>query len=363
MPRPLFVLLILVPLSAIGEALGFSPTLLFFISLCAVAPLAGIIAEATSQAALAKGPKVGGMLNATFGNIPDLLVGYFGVQAGLLALVKATLMGAIISNTALIIGLSFFTAGARHGFARFNAREAGSHSALMLLAVAGLLLPSIAAATVQPPPPTEELSILFAIILILAYVAYVVFSVFGFIGPKDATCDLRLEGDVIATQAAILEETRRRWPFWLSVTALLAAALALIPVTDVLIASVSPTIEAFGWTHAFVGVIFVANAGNAAEMYSAVTMGARNRLNLSMEVASGSSIQIATLIAPLVVFLSLRSHPMDLVFNPLELGILFVVVAIFVHVAHDGETNWLEGFQLIAIYAMAAAVFYVVPTI
>jgi len=343
------------------QGAGVPPWLSFFISIGAVVPLAAVIAAATSQAALTKDPRVGGLLNATFGNVPDLLIGYFGVRAGLLTFVKATLVGAIISNTALIVGLAFIAAGIRDGYTRFDAREVGGHTGLMLLAVGGMLLPSITAATVRSTPPLISLSVGVAIILLVAYVAYLAFSVFGLIGGPTTPGDPAMESDVIESTACVLEEQQQRWPFWLSVIVLLAAAGALAPVTGVLVASVTPTIRVLGWTEAFVGVIFVANAGNAAEMYSAVAMGTRGRLNLSLEVASGSSIQIATFIAPLLVLLSLPIHPMDLVFSPLELAIVGLVVAIFAYVAHDGEANWLEGAQLVAIYLMAAAVFYVLP--
>jgi len=171
------------------------------------------------QAALAKGPRIGGLLNATFGNVPDLLVGYYGVRSGLLPFVKATLIGGIISNTGLVIGLAFLVAGLRYGFPRFDSREAGRHTVLLLLAISGLLLPT-----------------------------------------------------------------------------LLAAAAALAPVTNVLVDTVTPTVQTLGWTDTFVGIVLVANAGNAAEMYAAIAMACKGRLDLLLGVASGSSIQIATFV-------------------------------------------------------------------
>lgn len=363
MPRFLLFLLVFIPLALIGSALGWPAGILFFLSLGAVIPLAGAIGTATDQAAMTSGPRIGGLLNATFGNVPDLLVGYFGIQSGLFAFVKATLIGAIISNTGLIVGLSFLVAGLRHGFVRFNARQAGGHTVLMLLAVAAMLFPTITAITVQPALAPEGLSVGVAIILLLAYLAYVTFSIFNVVGGDPPLGAPGVAGAVITSEAEILEPSGPHWPLWLSVGVLLASAAVLIPITDILVAALMPAITALGWTSAFAGVILVANAGNASEMYSAVRMAGKRRLDLSLEIASGSSIQIATLIAPIIVLLSLTKYPMDLTFSPLELAIVGLVVAIFAYVAHDGETNWLEGFQLLAIYAMAAAVFYVLPRV
>lgn len=359
MSRPILVLLLLVPLAIFGEGLGIPHTILFFISLGAVIPLAAVISAATEQAALAKGPRIGGLLNATFGNVPDLLVGFYGVRSGLLLFVKATLIGGIISNTGLVIGLAFLIAGLRYGFPRFDAREAGRHTVLLLLAISGLLLPTLLAATSPAPTPLLELSVGVSIILLFAYVAFIAFSVFGLVGggskePKE------LSGGVQVIQAAEAVEMQPTWSFAAAAVVLLAGAGALARVTDVLVNTVTPTVQALGWTETFVGIVLVANAGNAAEMYSAVAMARKDRLDLVLGIASGGSIQIATFVAPLVVLISLFFHPMTLTFTVLQIAIVGVVVAIFAYVAHDGETNWLEGFQLIAIYAMAAAVFFFV---
>ncbi|MGH2457243.1 MAG: calcium/proton exchanger [Chloroflexota bacterium] len=361
MSRPLLLSLLLVPVAIFGEALGLPGWLLFFTSLGAIVPLAAVISAATEQVALAKGSKVGGALNATFGNVPDLFVGYFGVKAGLLTFVKATMIGAIISNAALILGLSFLVAGLRHGFVRFDAREAGRHTVLMLLAVAAMLLPSVAAATLRATPALEELSDEIAIILLLSYLAYVAFSIFGWTRAESPEARSAVLARPLPETSVDAADPPARWPLWVSLAVLIVAAGLLAPIANVLVDAVTPAVHALGWTDAFVGVIVVANAGNASELYAAVRMGARGRLNLSLQIASGSSIQIAAFVTPVVVLLSLAWHPMDLVFRPIELAIVGLTVAVAAYIAHDGETNWLEGFQLVAIYAMAAAVFYVLP--
>ena len=361
MSRRWYPFLLLVPLSIAAPRAGLPGWLVFFLSLGAVIPLAALISAATEQAALAKGPKVGGILNATFGNVPDLLVGYFGVREGLIDLVKATLIGGVISNTGLIIGVSFFVAGIRHRYPRFDAREAGRHTVLMLLAVAGMLLLSIAAATSPRIRETEGLSITVSVILLIAYLAYVAFSVFGIVGGTAVEPEKGESGRPAAEEAAPAEKESPRWSILRSGMVLFATTGALALVTDVLVSSVTPAVKALGWTEVFVGIVFVANAGNAAEFYTAVVMGLKGRLNLTLNVASGSSIQIAAFVTPLVVLISRAYHPMDLVFPTIELGIISVVVAIFAYISFDGETNWLEGLQLVAIYVMAAAVFFALP--
>lgn len=360
MPRLLLPLLLLAPLTIFSTALGFPSWLQFFLSLGAVIPLAAVISTATEQAALAKGPRIGGILNATFGNVPELFVGYHSVQAGLVGFIKATLLGAIISNTAFVTGLAFIVAGVAYGFPRFDSREAGRHSVLLLLAIGGLLFPSIIALTTPLHREIEEVSLGVSVILLIAYLAFLAFSVFGFVGganPRPAT----LSAGTQAIRMARLTPERPRWPLAWSVAILLGAAALLIPITDVLVESVSPTVSRFGWNELFVGMVLVANAGNAAALYAAIAMARAGRINLVLGVASGASIQIATLIAPMIVFISLFIQPMDLNFNLLQLTILGLVIAVFALIAQDGQTNWLEGFQLLAIYVMAAAVFYFVP--
>jgi Ca2+:H+ antiporter len=364
-----WLLLGFVPLALIGSLLGWPDPMLFFLSLIAVAPLAAVISQATEQAALVQGPRVGGLLNATFGNVPDLLVGYYGVQAGLISFVQATLLGGIISNTGLIIGLCFLVAGLRFRAPRFDAREAGHHAVLMLLTVGALVLPSIAAVTGSTPVPLERLTVMVAAILLLSYLAYVAFSIFGLVdGSRTAPAEsdgktMPGNGQVAEARAEILAASTAAWPFGLSMLVLLGATAALVPVTNLLVATVTPMTTVLGWTDVFTGIVLVANAGNAAELYTAVATSLQGRLDLALSVASGSSIQIATFVTPLVILISLLSHPFSLAFPGEEVAILGLVVAIFAYVVHDGETNWLEGFQLLAIYAMAAAVFFVVPPV
>ena len=368
--RVFAVLLIFVPATLISSWLGWPPSLQFFLSVAAVVPLAGLIGSATEKLADRVGARTGGLLNATFGNAPDILIGLFGVQRGLIPLVKATLIGALMSNSALIMGLCFISAGLIHGKPQFRRTEAGHHSVLMLLAVAAVLFPSAGAMAVcgggqctgGAAQQVQTMSIGISAALLVAYVAYVAFSIFGFESwqrPKAAP--------------APRKTAVGSWSIRFSVGVLSAATVLLIPIVDILTGTVSAVTKVLGWTDVFVGIVVVANAGNAAEAYAAISSAIRRRaspggdgedsgLDLALGIASASSIQIATFILPLVVLLSLFFHPMSLVFSWVEIAILGLMVLVFNYIAHDGESNWLEGVQLVVLYAMAAIVLFVLPS-
>lgn len=373
------VLLLFIPATLAATRLGAPGWLQFFLSVAAVIPTAAFIASATDALAQRLGGKVGGLLNATFGNLPDLLVGIFGVQKGLIPLVKATLVGALISNTALIMGLCFVVAGLVHRRPRFNRVEAGHHSVLMMLAVAAILFPSVSAmalcdrgicSTSASAGTVQTISVGIAIVLLIAYVAYVAYGIFGLEALRGRPVDGR---ETRFLPAKTRQGRPQGWPTWFSLAVLIAMALALIPVIDTLTSRVTSITEALGWTQVFVGVIIVGNAGNVAEAYAAIKFAIRRSgspdgsatgdsgLDLALGIASASSIQIATFVTPIVVLYSLLVHPMNLVFTFVEIAILGLLVLIFTQTAHDGESNWLEGAQLLALYAMAAVVFYALP--
>jgi Ca2+:H+ antiporter len=376
--RVMAVLLLFVPATLAAPRLGAPGWLQFFLSVAAVIPTAAFIASATDALAQRLGGKVGGLLNATFGNLPDLLVGIFGVQKGLIPLVKATLVGALISNTALIMGLCFVVAGLVHRRPRFNRVEAGHHSVLMMLAVAAIVFPSVSALVLcgrrvcsgTSSGAVQTVSVGIAVVLLVAYVAYVAYGIFGLESLRGRSTDGR-ETRFLPSKT---EQGRPAgWPIWFSLAVLIAMAIALIPVIDTLTSRVAAITAAFGWTQVFVGVIVIANAGNAAEAYAAIKFAIRRSgtpdgsptgdsgLDLALGIASASSIQIATFVTPIVVLYSLLVHPMNLVFTFVEIAILGLLVLIFTQTAHDGESNWLEGAQLIALYAMAAIVFFALP--
>lgn len=374
--RLMAFLLVLVALSIISARVGWPPLLQFFLSVGAVIPLAAFIGSATEALADKIGGRAGGLLNATFGNAPDLLVGVFGVQRGLIPMVKATLVGALISNSALIMGICYVVAGVLYRRPRFDAGEAGHHSVLMMLTAAAIIFPSVGALVLCGTGPCAgaaenhsimEVSVGVSVVLLLAYASYVLFAIFGLesIAGRSEGADSELMHE------RALGHGPTSWPVWLSVAVLAGSTLLLIPVVDILTASVEPVTKVLGWTQVFVGMVIVANAGNVAEGYAAIRFAwarggqdpssADSGLDLALGIASASSIQIATFVAPLIVLYSLTMHNMSLVFSPVELAILAFLVIIFAYIGHDGESNWLEGVQLLALYAMAAIVFFVLP--
>ena len=368
--RLFVILLVFVPATLLSGWLKWPLALQFFLSVAAVIPLAGLIGSATEELANRTGARTGGLLNATFGNAPDFLIGFFGLQRGLIPLVKATLIGALISNTALIMGLCFISAGLLHRTPRFRRAEAGHHSILMLLAVAAVLFPSAGALAIcggtqcakgSAADHVQLMSAGIAGALLVAYAGYIVFSIFGaesLRGPNAAGPSRKVP---VGT-----------WPMWVSISVLVAATLLLIPVVDILTGTVDAVTSVLGWTDVFVGIVIVANAGNAAEAYAAISAAVRRRgspapgedsgLDLALGIASASSIQIATFILPVVVLFSMFFNPMSLVFGWVEIAILALIVLVFNYIAHDGESNWLEGLQLVVLYVMAAIVIFVLPT-
>ena len=361
--------LVLVAATLLSTLVPIPAWIRFFLSVLAIVPLAGFIGAATEALAERLGARVGGLFNATFGNSPDLLVGIIGVQKGLIPLVKATLVGALISNSALIMGLCYVVAGLKYRRARFNRHEAGHHSVLMMLTVAAVLFPSLGSFTGTAPSPILGISVGIAGVLLLAYAAYLLYGVLGFEAFGKATEPRETH---FLTEEPVPEK-RPPWPVWLAVAVLAVSTLLLIPVINILTDSVAPVTQALGLTEVFVGMVIVGNAGNVAEAYAAIRfaiarpgspgVGAHgdSGLDLALGIASASSIQIAAFVAPVIVLYSLFAHPMNLVFSPIEIGILGLLMLIFTYTAQDGESNWLEGAQLLALYAMAAVVFYALP--
>ncbi len=321
--RVMGALLLLVPATLLAATLRAPAWLQFFLSVGAVIPLAAFIGTATEVLADRLGGKVGGLLNATFGNAPDLLVGVFGVQKGLIPLVKATLIGALISNSALIMGLCYVVAGLSYGRPRFKRDEAGHHSVLMMLTLAAVLFPSLGATFGghAAAHTIEGISVGIAVVLLLIYAAYVAFGIFG-LETLGRRATLAQETRALVEEGRERREAVGRWPAWLGVAVLVGATVALIPITDILTGTVTAVTQVLGWTDVFVGIVIVANAGNVAEAYAAIRF-ARSRpgspadaptgdsgLDLALGIASASSVQIATFVAPVVVLYSLFAHPM-----------------------------------------------------
>lgn len=344
MPLWLYALMIFGVLAVIGDLLG-APEILVFTSAClGLIPLAGLIGHATGQLALRLGPQWGGLLNATFGNAAELIITILALQEGLFTLVKASITGSIIGNTLLVLGTALLVGGARNGLLKFDVRVQGLASSLMILAVAGLLLPAAFGSLVPDATRLEELSVVVALILLGSYVAYLVYL-------------LRSPSASQATPDEAPEWSLRR-----GLLALLGATVGTAIVSDVLVNSVTPVTTQLGWTELFLGVIIIPIVGNAAENWAAVRAAFRNNLDLTLTITSGSSTQIPLFVTPVLILVSLIvARPMTLVFQPLELLVLGLSTAISAYIVLDGESHWLEGVLLLALYLMTATVFFLDP--
>ncbi|MHB8510466.1 MAG: calcium/proton exchanger [Candidatus Dormibacteria bacterium] len=339
-------LLIFVPVSAVGE-FGHRDVLTFVSAGLAIVPLSGLIGRATEELAFHVGPRLGGLLNASFGNLTELIVASLLVLANDFEVAKASLIGSIIGNLLLVLGLAFAVGGARRSEQKFSARSASVHSASLVLAAAALLMPAIMVLTSPgvTVAHTEILSALVAGVLVVTYIATLAFT--------QVTHPHLFNTDEEGGKPAW---SRRR-----AVAVLLLAALVVGLESEFLVSSLKPALGALHLPMLFVGLILIPVIGNAAEHSSAVLFAARNRMNLTLEIAIGSSSQVALFVAPAVVFVSLvLGHPMDFVFTGFEIATVALATLIVTVVCMDGRSNWLEGAQLVGTYLIiAAAAFFV----
>lgn len=341
-------LLIFIPISIIGEFMHLSPTILFLLSALAIVPLAGIMGQATEEISCYTGPKVGGFLNATFGNATELIISFFALKSGLFDVVKASIAGSVIGNTLLVLGASMFIGGLKFKTQSFNKKVIDVSSSMLLFAVIGLSVPAIFTHTVNPEllnTKYEGLSIIVAIIMFLIYILSLVFSFFT-------------HKDLYESSAEEGEEAK--WSLKKSIGVLAVATVLIAIESEILVGAVEPMTESLGLSQFFVGIILIPIIGNAAEHSTAVVMALKNKMDVAVEIAIGSSLQIILFVAPVLIFLSLLFTPMSIVFNLFELVSLIVSVLIANKVASDGESNWLEGVQLLAVYIIIAAAFFVV---
>ena len=342
---PLYWLLVFAPVSVVAEVLH-QQTLQFVSSALAIVPLAALIGTSTEQLAIRLGPRQGGLLNATLGNLTELIVGYFLVVAGDVSILKATLIGSIVGNLLLVLGLAYAVGGLRHATMHFNPRAASIHASSLMLAVAGLVVPALLVyGSPVSPAARETVSVFVAIVLMALYLAALAFTNVThkhlFHVPAH---------DEVAT-----------WPTGLAMAVLAGSALAVGFESDLLVNSLHSAVAALGIPAAFVGLILIPVVGNAAEHASAVFFAFRNKLDVTVEIAVGSSTQVAMFVAPLLVFLSLAvGHPIDFVFTGFEIGIVALGVLIVTVTSQDGEANWLEGAQLLGAYLIiAVAAFFI----
>jgi len=343
------LLLVFVPIAIVGEFLYWPPLWVFVVSALAVVPLASLIGQATEELAAHTGPRLGGLLNATLGNAAELIITIFAIRAGLLELVKASITGSILGNVLLVLGLSILLGGLKNNTQRFDRSHAGLNSTMLILAVVGLGIPSLFshAIEVKNHAAVEYLSLGVALVLIVIYGLSLIYAFFALPRRKEAE------------EAHI----HRGWNTSKASAVLIAATLLIAWLSEILVGAVEPVIEAVGITEFFLGIIVIPLVGNVAEHLVGVQMAIKNRMELSLAISVGSSLQIALFVAPALVFISLlMGNPLTLVFNQFELISLVAAVLIAALVSLDGESNWLEGAQLLVVYTIIGLAFFYLPT-
>ncbi len=360
---PLRALLVFVPVAAAADWLDWGGTAVFVCSALAIVPLAGIMGRATESLAARLGAGIGGLLNATFGNAAELIVALAALRRGLQDVVKASLTGSIIGNVLLVLGLAMLVGGLGRERQKFDRAAAAVGSTLLALAAIGLVIPAVyhfvveakvhdAALSVEREGVLERgLSVEIAVVLFATYLLHLLFS-------------LRTHRHLYAgQQTAEPDEARHRTSPRVATLQLLVATLLIAWMSELLVGAVEHASHALGLTEVFVGVIVVAIVGNAAEHSTAVLVARKNQLDLAMNIAIGSSIQIALLVAPVLVFLSyvVGPTPMDLRFTVFEVVSVGLAMFVLNLVAQDGESNWLEGALLIAVYLVLGLAFFFLP--
>jgi len=355
-------LLVFLPLApALAWLAPGAQTWIFSAACLAIIPLARWLGRATEHLARHTGDGVGGLLNATFGNAAELIIALMAMRHGLDAVIKASLTGSIIGNVLLVLGGAFLAGGVRHKTQRFNAAGARAYATMLLLGAVALVIPAAfhALAGRQAASLDQPLSLGISVVLTLTYLLSLWFSLHThaelFTGPAAACAG--------ANQSAPGRPEDAPWGLRRSLVTLAVATALVAWMSEILVATVEPAAAQLGWSTIFIGIVVVAIIGNAAEHSTALMMARQDRMDLAIGISLGSSIQIALFVAPVLVFLSyaIAPHPLDLVFTPAE--VLAVVVAVMVagQVTSDGESNWLEGVQLLSVYLILAAVFYLLP--
>jgi Ca2+:H+ antiporter len=356
-----YLLVPFIPIAIVLELAHASASVIFICSALGVIPTAALMGQATEQLAMRSGPGIGGFLNVTFGNAPEIIIAFFALREGLQEVVKASLIGSILGNILLVMGAAMLVGGLRRERQRFDRTAANVTSLMLLLAVVALIMPAVfelVQGTGLPKPTdearnydsdVEKLSVGVALVLLATYVAGLLFS-------------LRTHKDLFNPAHGPEDHIGEPWPVRRSVIMLAIAGVAVGVMSEILVGSISEASDSIGLSPFFVGVIVVAIVGNAAEHWVAIYFAARDKMDLSVNIAIGSSAQIALFAAPMLVLLSLfvGEFPLALVFNGFELGAVVLAVLIAQQVTQEGESTWFEGLQLLAVYAVLGLTFYFV---
>lgn len=364
--NPIFLaLLTLIPVSVAAHLLHWGELSVFVTAAIAIVPLAAWMGAATEEIAVVVGPTLGGLLNATFGNATELIIAIIALRAGLIDVVKASITGSIIGNLLLVMGLAMLLGGLRFKEQEFQPTAARLNASAMNLAVIAILLPTAVQYTTASgigEVTIQRLSIAIAIILIGVYGLSLLFSMKTHaylydVGTVDIESDLEAPDDGSSHGAG-----EHKPNIWLWTGVLLVATLLVALESELLVGSLEVATESLGLTALFTGVIVLPIVGNAAEHATAVTVAMKNKMDLSLAVAMGSSLQIALFVAPVLVLIGWGiGQPMDLDFNAFELVAVAVAAFITNSISSDGKSNWLEGALLLAAYAIIGFAFYFHP--
>lgn len=388
------LMLVLVPVAVVLRITGADGLWIFLVSGLAIIPLAGLMGRSTEMLADRFGPGIGGLLNASFGNAAELIIAAVALHKGYIGVVKASITGSILGNVLLVLGLSFLWGGLRFPRQKFNATAAGVSATLLALGAVALLVPAIFHASIvvdrfvaenrgltfASDPHEQEVSLEISIVLFVVYLLMLLFSLkthshlyagHGRGGDDDASRSRKggshpvaNGGDSEPDDRAHFSEVEGAWSLKTSVIVLIASTACVGLMSEFLVGAIEHAREALGWSELFVGVIVVAVVGNAAEHSTAVLMARKNHMDLSFQIAVGSGLQIALFVAPILVFMSYLPgfpHRLDLVFSMLEVLAVGVSVMVVGLVALDGESNWLEGLLLLAVYTIFAFAVYHLP--
>lgn len=348
-------MLLLIPAAIALEIAEVDPLYVFIASAGAIIPLAGWMGRSTEWIAEHLGPGIGGLLNATFGNAAELIIAVMALRAGLYEVVKASITGSIIGNILLVLGLSIVAGGLKYKELKFNRTAASLSTTLLALAAIALIVPALyhrLSESATQAPAERTLSLEIAIVLAVVYVLSLIFSLHThkhlYVEPPSEASEQALGMQHVPLRRA---------------TAILVVATAFVALmSEFLVGAVEHTAERLGMSDVFVGVFLLAIIGNAAEHSTAILMAMKNKMDLAMNIAVGSSLQVALLIAPLLVFISYGfGRPLDLVFTTFEIAAIALSVGVVNLIALDGESNWMEGVLLLAVYGILGLAFYALP--
>lgn len=346
------ILLLVIPVAATLAFLKADPLLVFVTSALAIIPLAGLLGRATEHVTAHVGAGIGSLLNASLGNAAELIIALAALREGLHDVVKASLTGSILGNILLVLGASMIAGGMKYKRQNFNQTAAGMGASLLLLAAVGLIIPALFhyTAAERGAQVERDLSLDIAIVLFLIYGLSLAFS-------------LNTHRHLFAGEEHDAHDIGEKpWSLRLSLVVLTVTAILIGVMSETLVGAIEPAAHRLGLTQVFVGVILVALVGNAAEHSTAVLMAMKNKMDLALGIAVGSSMQIALLVAPVLVFASyLFGAPLDLIFTPFEVAAVAMSVLILGFVSMDGESHWMEGVMLVGVYAMLAIAFYFLP--